>query len=508
MKERVNDPRKVDDGAPRPAVIRGDGVTDSERYLAKLAEKSFLNLWCYPNAFIDKKPGGSGDGKELCDLLVVCGDHVLIFSDKAVAWPASGDTDLAWRRWFKRAIDKSADQIRGAERWIAQFPDRIFIDRKCTARLPLPLPPVDRRKAHGIIVANGAAEACREHMDDSRGSLMIVPSIKGEAHYIGDDVQPFAVGDVDPNGSFIHVLDETTLDIVMGELDTIYDFTSYLTKKEALIRSGRLASAAGEEELVAQFMTRMNADGEHDFTNPSGSAWTNNDHVSYGTGFYAELLTNPRYKAKKEADQVSYFWDKLITLFTDNMLAGTTLVPDGKDHALSQQELSARYMAMVPRFLRRVYGAGIVDALEQGQKTDKFMRAFIPEPNSPNATTGFFFLTVKIPDLKLKGGYEQYRSVRRSILEAYALTLLRKNPRLQRIIGIATEPRPLSGEDLGSSEDLIYAEPPEWTKELLASLEERQKAFGIAQPENARMLRLEGDEFPEVPASPKSDEKP
>lgn len=45
---------------------------------------------------------------------------------------------------------------------------------------------------------------------------MVVPSIQGEAHYLGDDVEPFAVGDVDPSGSFIHVLDEATLDIVMG----------------------------------------------------------------------------------------------------------------------------------------------------------------------------------------------------------------------------------------------------------------------------------------------------
>lgn len=337
---------------------------------------------------------------------------------------------------------------------------------------------------------------------------MVVPSIQGDAHCLGDNVEPFAVGDVDPNGSLIHVLDEVTLDIVMGELDTVHDFTSYLTKKEGLVRSGRLASAAGEEELVAQFMTRMNADGEHDFTKPDGSLWTVNDHVSYGSGFYAELITNPRYIAKKEADQISYCWDRLITLFTDNMLAGTTLVPDGMDHALSQQELSVRYMAMVPRFLRRAYGAGVIDALEQGQKTDKFMRAFIPEPNSPNADTGFLFLTIKIPSFKLKGGYEQYRAIRQSFLEAYALTLLKNNPRLKRIVGIATEPRPLSGEDHGSSEDLIYAEPPEWTKELLASLEERQKVFGIAQPENTRILRIEGDEFPEVPVNAKPVDKP
>jgi hypothetical protein len=111
-------------------------TTLSERYLAKLADRSFLNLWSYPNTFIDKKTGAKGDGKELSDLLVVCDDHILIFSVKEVVWPGGANEQIAWKRWYKRAIAKSVDQIRGADRWIAQFPDRIFLDRQCTQRLP------------------------------------------------------------------------------------------------------------------------------------------------------------------------------------------------------------------------------------------------------------------------------------------------------------------------------------------------------------------------------------
>ena len=78
----------------------------------------------------------------------MCGDHVLIFSDKTIAWQGNKDARLAWKRWAKRAIAKSVDQIRGAERWIAQYPDRIFIDRKCTQKLPIALPPPESRKVH------------------------------------------------------------------------------------------------------------------------------------------------------------------------------------------------------------------------------------------------------------------------------------------------------------------------------------------------------------------------
>jgi hypothetical protein len=87
----------------RPAIIKAVGVTPSERYLARLADRSFLNLWAYPSPYRDQKQGGAGDGKELCDLLVVCGDHVIIFSEKTVNWP-SGDTRTAWCRWARNAI--------------------------------------------------------------------------------------------------------------------------------------------------------------------------------------------------------------------------------------------------------------------------------------------------------------------------------------------------------------------------------------------------------------------
>lgn len=51
------------------------------------------------------------------------------------------------------------------------------------------------------------------------------------------------------------MLDDATLDIVLHELDTITDLTAYLSKKERLIRSGRLIVAGGEKDLVAYYMT-------------------------------------------------------------------------------------------------------------------------------------------------------------------------------------------------------------------------------------------------------------
>ena len=236
----------------RPPVIKAEGVTASERYLAKLADKSFLNLWSYPSLFRDQQQSGSGDGKELCDLLVVCDRQIIIFSEKTIAWP-NGELDVAWNRWAKRAVRDAAKQAKGAERWITKYPDRIFLDRGCKTPFPIDFPSPEDRIIHRVVVAKGAAQACREHVPNSSGSMIIKPAIKGNKHWSGapGETEPFSIGDVDPSGSFVHVIDDVALDVIMGELDTIRDFTDYLDKKEVFVRSGRLSQAHGEENLLA-----------------------------------------------------------------------------------------------------------------------------------------------------------------------------------------------------------------------------------------------------------------
>src|SRR4051794_16132764 len=82
------------------------GLTTSERYLSSLCKRTFLSLWAYPNIYRDK-------GTELCDVLVILENHILIFSDKECAFGDSGDLDRDWSRWYRKAIKKSADQLWG-----------------------------------------------------------------------------------------------------------------------------------------------------------------------------------------------------------------------------------------------------------------------------------------------------------------------------------------------------------------------------------------------------------
>ncbi|MFN3701795.1 MAG: hypothetical protein ACK4VI_09805 [Alphaproteobacteria bacterium] len=363
-------------------IIRSAGLTKSEKYLVDLAEKSFLNLWSYPNLYKQK-------GKELCDLLVVFGDHVLVFSDKTIAYPTTPDQNINWKRWYRSAIKKSADQVKGAIRWLEKFPNEIYMDAACQNEFQLPLPSKDRRRVTGIIVALGAKQPCLNFFKEGRGSLKIIPSLN-------DDSQPFSVGDINPDGGFIHLFDDVTLSLVLKELDTITDFTSYLDKKESFLRSKNFKIVHGEENLLASYISFTNSDGEHDFPDKY------RDEIPQG--IFDEILTNPSYHLKQQANEDSYLWDGLITGFTTPIINGTII----SEHGLPEHEESVRYMAAENRVERRLLGRSIKEAIEKGKNLDRLARRILPGEERKAGGTGYVFLTLAYPDIEPKGGYEQY----------------------------------------------------------------------------------------------------
>ncbi len=244
-------------------ITRADGTTSAERYLKRLCDKSFLSMWSYAGVYRDQgHTNKGGDGKEVCDLLVVFKDHIIIFSDKDCEFPKTGNIELDWSRWYRKAILKSAEQAWGAERWILTHPDRLFIDRSCTVPFPIDLPSPEVARFHRIVVAHAASERCIKELGGS-GSLMIMPDIIGDRHCAAPElkVKPFAIGQVNPAKGFVHVFDDTTLDVVLNTLDTVTDFVNYLAKKEKFITSGKLAVACGEEDLLAFYLKKIDTDG-------------------------------------------------------------------------------------------------------------------------------------------------------------------------------------------------------------------------------------------------------
>lgn len=359
-------------------IHRSRGSTASERLLADLGEQAFLNLWSYPNLFYDKKQGGVGVGKELCDLLVVCGDDVIIFSDKHIRYHEEKDVKVAWPRFYRKAIEGAVVQINGANNWMTRYPAKVFTDPACTQTLPIDLPPVEKRRVHGVVVARGAHKAIQKIMNDDSGSFIIMPSLKGQdaINFNQPGFMPFCVGDVNPGDMFIHVFDDVAIKRVLEHLNTITDFTRYLNKRAAYLRSDRLALAHGEEELLANYLnTGIMMGGEYDFEPPRKKK-AENAALMTVQGEWSAYVLSERYFAKALADDISYTWDRLITVFTKNLLEGTSVAVLGAQATIGTAEGGLRFMAMESRFSRRMLGEAVDGAMKRAMKLkqDRYAR--------------------------------------------------------------------------------------------------------------------------------------
>ena len=438
--------------------------TQSERYLTRLCRRSFLRLWSWPHVYRDQRWTGGEVGKEVCGLLVVFGQQVFIFSDKECAFPDTGDLPVAWSRWFKRAVLKSAQQVWGAERWIQERPDRLFLDSSCSLPLPCSLPSADSLVFHRIVVAHGAGLACQHHLGGS-GSFLLCPDLVGRTHYTPSDPAfiPFAVGVLDSSEGFVHVMDDATLDIVLETVDTVSDLVRYFTRKEQLTASGRLGMVAGEENLLAHYLAHIGADGQHDFVLPKGTY-----KVSIDDGLWNKFSASSDRRAQLKADEISYSWDRLIDRFAHLILGGGQYVPT--EASIADQETMLRFMAREPRVRRRMLSKSLVAILKRADAELRSARVIQPT----NGDDPYYvFLALKPPaHLSL----HEYRQRRLELLRLYCMVTRLDHEDARHVVGVATEHASYDGD---RTEDLIYLDGTEWNEEMADEARQAQEQLGI-----------------------------
>jgi hypothetical protein len=464
--------------SPPTRIDRAGGTTVTEKYLAQLCDKNFLSLWSYPGVYRDQGKKGESDGKEICDLLVVFGDHVIIFSDKHCKLGDSGDLPRDWQRWFRKAIWKSAQQTWGAERWIREQPNRIFLDRKCTHRLPVPLPPPDRAKFHLVVVAHGVSERIRDVFGGT-GSLFVDSSLKG----VTGHVMPFCCGDLAPEKTYVHILDDDSLHTLMATRDTISDFVAYLAAREKLLRGRMIIGATGEEQLLAIYLKNLNEQHQHDFVFPFKSG-EKPDAIFVDESHWEEFQKAPERLAQIKADKVSYAWDKLIEKFNFYALRGEQyFVTDG---GITDTERILRFMAREPRWKRRYLAQLLLEMLRTTPADRRRLRVLPPvDEGDP------YYVFLLLPTVHAKSK-EEYRDVRRHYLEQCCIVAKLENPNATDIIGIATE----TGVGNGRSEDCLYLDAREWTAEMQARAKEIQEKLGILK--KPRQIKQHMQEYPSV----------
>jgi hypothetical protein len=446
------------------------GVNNSERYLANLCRNTFLSLWSFPNLF--RQPGS-----ELCDLLVVCGDDIIIFSDKFCEYPDTGDAQLDWNRWFKRAVAKSAQQLWGAEKWLRRDSSRVFTDNTCKTTLRVPIEITAQSRFHLVLVAHGSAEACSSVYSGS-GSLIINTKIKG----IKEHIAPFTLGDLDPGQTFVHILDDNSLDIVLQKQDTITDFTHYLIKREQLLRSEKIVYSPGEEELLAYYLKNLNDNDEHDFVLPDTEA----EGYGFVEGSWLDYTNDPQRHRQIEADKISYLWDAFIENFSYHTINDSQYyVSEG---GYSDGERAIRILAQERRLSRRVLAESLRQMIWETPKDKRRITVM------PTLRDQLYYVVLLLPyDEKLyKYDYDFYREFRRMMLEATTFVTRLVNPEAEHVVGIAME----SGfQPTASSEDLMYFDCSGWNDEIEKQARLDQQELGILR--NPERTEVNFKEYPD-----------
>ena len=457
---------------PTAPIIKSSGVTPTERLLADLCEHSFLRLWSYPNPFKD-------DGKELCDLLAVFEDHVFIFFDRESRHldTQGKDKKLAWERWKRAAVDDQARTALGAERYLRNG-RKIFLDHEQTVEF---LIDIDRSKmiVHKIVVAHGAAEACRAFSDANvYGSLAVAYGQPG-----GDFSWPFLV-EIDKNQPF-HLLDSHNLPIILGELDTIFDLSSYLDAKLEAIRRYDGLVYCGEEDLLAHYFLNYDKATNRHFIGTPDSGYNG---IFIGEGEWKDFIETPPYMRKKAADVPSYMWDQIIQKTAQNALNGTLL----GNSTLLRGQSAIHEMAKEPRFSRRALSTAMINAINQfSESSAPLVRnvSFMPSFYKGKA---YVFLQLKVTNI---GDYDNdYRPKRQAVLEVACGAAKNKFPELDTIIGIAIDAPKYATKN---AEDFILMNCKDWTDELRDHYERANEGFNFFNTTHLVMRKRKSQEFPD-----------
>lgn len=283
-------------------------MNKAEAFVSRLCRRTFLSWWSYPN------PKKNNSNKELCDLLVVCDPDIIIFSVKKIEVTRSGDISIDWERWQKKAIEKSADQIYGAERHLNQSGVKYVTTKDDQEGLPIP--PPSRRKTHRVAVALG-----------SKGKV------------------PRYAGDL--GKGFVHVFDEKSFETILQELNTITDFLKYLRSKEDFLsKAPNRIFASGEEDLLALYL-------QNNRTFPEGA-----NLLFLDEGLWKKITKRPEYLRRKKEDQYSNVWDIIIESVASHLTEGSLKYRDP-----TKIEQALRIMARESRFARRALSKCFIDFL-------------------------------------------------------------------------------------------------------------------------------------------------
>lgn len=331
----------------------------SERYLSDLASRSFLKLWSYPNPH-------RAAGKEIADLLVVFGDDLVIFSDKASVLGTQG-TGTAWRRWYDRTIAGSVKQLQGASRCLRDPDSNVFVDSSARAPFPFSLPSTAKRRIHVVAVA--------QPTHDPKDAKVAWPGLSINTE-VADGSVPFQVGMLTADGEFVHVFDGPSLELVLQEMDTVADFLGYLLRRKTALTSSQRVGCS-ERDLLALAVSQRHSNGWPEIALPPPDA---QGRVTIPLNTWTEYESSRRAAHNRHENARSYAIDQLIEHFHEEYVAGRMLHADGID--FGSHEAALRILASESRFGRRIIANELHDILSE-KETHTFWATTVASRDFP-----------------------------------------------------------------------------------------------------------------------------
>jgi hypothetical protein len=432
---------------PRPLIFeRAMSINASEARLGELTRKTFLSMWAYQNPYFAK-------AKELCDVLVVFGDHVIIMSDKLIDFDNEAAPDVGWQRWYRKAVAGSVRQLRGALRRIRTAPGQIYSDPQASSPFPLRLPSADDMKVHLVAVANGSEQSNIRRY--GRACLSI------DTHDV-DGKRAMTVGTHYPE--FVHVVSKGALEAMFACFDTTRDFIDYLERKqEALSSTPYLIH--GEEELVGAYM--LSQSGNRPFRIPTGSFPIYNGVHTVDQGIWAAYLHSDELERRTAARKPSYIIDRLIEHVAEEYKSESLVV--GQDQALATHEAAFRLIAAESRLGRQLVSAALHEIIDED--ADTFWSTVTESPDVP----GLLYVWLVYPRIPSEVPTPELESALQIVLAQYMLVAQAKFPKAQRLFGVCMPNR----ESDRTSIVFHVSDGTIWTPEMAALAEKYEKQEGI-----------------------------
>ncbi|ENV58002.1 UNVERIFIED_CONTAM: hypothetical protein GN151_00270 [Acinetobacter sp. HSTU-ASm16] len=444
-------------------INRETSFTESEKLVNELGSKSFLRFWTWPNLFRDQE-----NGKEICDLIIVFGNDILLISDKKIEFNTEKDPEIEWKRWYKKAITKSLSQTLGAERWIRKFPNRLFVDKGCTEAFPINFD-ISQAKFHHILVTHGLENVLEKTL--GYASLQFTNDHKLSDH------QPFKIGLINQGNPFFHVFTEKTLQDSLGHFDTANDFIEYLKLREFFFLTNKDVSLNAEGDLITLWYASYdkNIKKRNIFSNSE----MNKDSVNLNYPTFDKFIDREDFKLRKELDKNSYVWDALIESFSFHILNGTS-VDNTNWTEIHEIEEKIRNMAKANRFQRRILGDSFV-GMYYDFKNKRGTR--LSTISGLEQAYLFFCLPVAVE----YGSMEQYREVRKMMLHEYAVIRKLKHPEIKSLVMIgfasARDGSILDTSFFEEGNDFGYIDFSDWSEE-----ENNQAKYVLAEYEKYNLV--------------------